>query len=119
MAYVISANYRDRSSKYRWLIRELGQDPSAALACKSVKAKGVRFADSDKIEEGFGCKIVAIAEEAEGYDFEPLEPVGMPLRFDGAYFRDPEDKKVESCENLDLSESGAILASGEVKRKSS
>lgn len=35
--FIVSANYRDRGSPYKWLIRERGKPLSSARACKQVE----------------------------------------------------------------------------------
>jgi len=57
--YIVSANYRDRTSKFRWLVRKDSDPVEAAIPCVRVVASGVVFRPSNRIEEGFGCKMVA------------------------------------------------------------
>lgn len=109
--YIISRNYRDRASPYKWLIRRSGEEPGAARACKRVEARGVRFRESDYEELGFGCAIVAEAEDAVAHDFEPLETaVGMPLHFDGDQMQTATGRPVTVCDELTLTDAGIILA---------
>lgn len=90
MAKIISANYRDRGSKYKWLIRESQQDPTEALECREVRASQVRFLRSSGIEEGFGCAIVAEAfGDIQEIGIEPakesfeIPETAVELRFNG------------------------------------
>lgn len=63
MKYVVSANYRDRASENKWLVRRADEHPDKAVPCKEVRLKDVRFRDSNEYEEGFGCKLVAFCED--------------------------------------------------------
>jgi hypothetical protein len=104
---IVSANYRNRNSAYRWLIRDENEPIESARAFKAVQAKGVRFGAS-RAEEGFGCSIVAFCDEAIGR--EPEVRV-TPLRFDGQSFRAVEGSRlVEACETLDLAPDGKMVA---------
>lgn len=80
--FVVSANYRDRNSPRRWLIRGVNEPIEAAIAWTGVIAKNLRFQDSPEAEAGFGCGVVAIAEFAEGTE-DPDAPqcVGERLEF--------------------------------------
>lgn len=90
--FIVSANYRDRSSPYRWLIREDHEPPEAARACRTVTLENARFGKSDQYEEGFGCRVVARAEKALGRDFEITV---NRLHFDGTQdFLDESGQRV-------------------------
>jgi len=87
--FVISANYRDRDSDYRWLVRRSAQRPEDAKAFKTVRAKGVIFCPSTDYERGFGCTIVIYAHEVET---EGEEPTKIKLRFRGPGYNDFVDE---------------------------
>ncbi len=107
MKKVVTTNYRDRSSPYRWLIRNLGAALGTAQAFKSVIAKGVTFTTSSASESGFGCSVVAECDTAEGTD---PEPVILALKFQTDRFVDPTGKMVPACDILTLDENGGMLA---------
>lgn len=105
--FIVSANYRDRKSAYKWLIRRIDQPLSLAIAYKKVAAKGVRFESSGK-EEGFGCSVVACCDAAIGEDREPVE---IMLRFNGSSFVNRETNNiVTSVAELILYETGDMRA---------
>ena len=104
---IVSANYRNRNSAYRWLIRDENEPVENARAFKSVRATGVHFGAS-RAEEGFGCSVVAFCEEAVGREPEAQE---IPLRFDGHDFRTVHGNRyVEACDTLDLGSDGKMVA---------
>lgn len=124
---IVSANYRDRTSKYRWLIRDESQDPRQARAFKAIDATGVAFCPSTQWESGFGCSTVAFCETAVGYgpmvtavDDEPLSHLpalidnSVPLHFNGrSFFIDKPDEGtawVPTCANLRLNSDGSMHA---------
>ncbi len=106
---IITANYRNRNSAYKWLIHDEGQSPEEARACKRVTAKNVKFQRSDDYEAGFVCNVVAVADEAEGHDFEVTHnEQGSALRFNGAYFEDHKGNAIHALEDLTLNDDGTI-----------
>ncbi len=60
--FVVSANYRNRKSEYKWLVRRYDESIDKAIPCKRVKCSNVKFEPSNKDEEGFGCHLVAVCE---------------------------------------------------------
>lgn len=106
MSYVVTPNYRNRDSEYKWLIREEGQPLESARACRRVEAHNAKFADS-KEESGFGCSVVAIAEKAIGYGFEDEE---TRLTFNGRQFVTQGNRPIYSAGELYLSDDGGITA---------
>lgn len=46
MSYVISANYRDRTSPNKWLVRKQDEPVEKAKAYKKVLAQDVKFETS-------------------------------------------------------------------------
>lgn len=107
MAFIVSANYRDRKSPFRWLIRGENEPVLAARAFKSVRATGVVFGPSNEAEQGFGCTVVAICQTAEGKYPEQQQ---VRLRFDFVSFVDPNDDVVEKCDVLELGKDGSMVA---------
>jgi len=63
--FVVSANYRDRSSSFCWLVRRYDEPIDKAVACEKVICKNVVFETSNAEEKGFGCATVAVCEEVE------------------------------------------------------
>lgn len=105
---IVSANYRDRGSPYRWLIRDEGEPLDTAKAFKSVKATGVKFERSSEEEAGFGCSIVARCETAVGHEPEPKN--STQLTFEINDFVDSGGNIVKCCEGLTLDSDGTVLA---------
>lgn len=60
--FVVSANYRNRNSNFKWLVRRIDEPIQDAVACKDVQCVGATFTDSNEDEQGFGCSRVAICE---------------------------------------------------------
>jgi len=124
MSYIISANYRDRQSKYKWLVRGESQKPEQAIPVKSVVATGVVFQGSNHYESGFGCSTVARALDVN-YHFDGYEDKwgntydGSPkvkedhqdLGFNGSYFylKDSENMR-NTLEELVLLSDGKMKA---------
>lgn len=90
---VVTANYRDRKSNLKWLIREEDQHVDRAVPFTSVIAKGVKFEPSNQNEFGFGCTVVAICQTAEGH-YKPLQDFDISkltrLRFNWNSFENAE-----------------------------
>lgn len=105
---IVSANYRDRQSPFKWLIRDEDEPIEAAKACKSVEASGIEFVNSSAGEQGFGCKTVARCEMATGIDFEQVEG---KLEFNsfGGTFWDEDGNMVTELAKLRLTEEGEIF----------
>lgn len=60
--FVVSANYRNRNSNYKWLVRRIDEPIEKAVACEDVHCIGVKFTGSNAEEKGFGCGVVAVCE---------------------------------------------------------
>ena len=106
--FIVSRNYRDRESPFKWLIRKATEAIENAKAYKNVIAERVTFSESSDGERGFGCRVVAIAESATGSDPE-LTPVA--LKFVGYEFqRTDTGESVEEVDVLELKEDGSMLA---------
>lgn len=129
--YIITANYRDRKSPYKWLVRRANEPLAAAKACKGVTASGVEFKQSRDGEDGFGCAIVAEASHATMLEIEPepstldpnrFEPLATPvtsctLEFIGYCFVDKnaqgEDRQaVDAADHLELFPDGSMFCKG-------
>jgi hypothetical protein len=65
MSYIISANYRNRNSEYKWLVRREDEDIEKAIELKTVTATGVVFQSSNQRENGYGCGRVARATDVD------------------------------------------------------
>jgi hypothetical protein len=110
---VVSANYKDRTSSRRWLIRDENQPIDAAKAFKMVKATNVTFEPSNADERGFGCARVAFCETAEGFDksqgFNKEELTEIVF---GGYdfYESKTDKVVEKVAELYLAPNGKMYA---------
>lgn len=111
MAYVISANYRDRTSPFKWLIREGGKPLDTARACKRVEATDARYTNSVDGEVHWGCRRVLVAETAQGIDYEDEQPL-RPLKFTMNGFIDQETGQPVHgrLKTLKLEADGAISA---------
>ncbi|MBP6869248.1 MAG: hypothetical protein KBC16_04060 [Candidatus Pacebacteria bacterium] len=113
---IVSANYQDRSSPLRWLIRDDSENPKRAVAVKSVIATGVTFGNSSAYESGFGCAVVAMCKSAVAAEL-PTEHKGRPLKFAGYRFVDENGAEVPACDTLFLAEDGSMYAIVATKRK--
>lgn len=102
---IVSANYNNRDSDYKWLVRDENEPAQKAVACKAVNATGVSFITSPDYEQGFGCSMVARCETAEMIDPEPR---GEPLKFNGLDFNDEYGRRVTECETLTLLPTGKM-----------
>lgn len=115
MKKVISANYRDRSSPFKWLVRDYDQHPDSAIECKRVFADEVRFETSNEIEQGFGCAIVAISEQIvvegiKGQELMGTPPAESSIYFDGHWFCPIATHQVtHEVGRLELYENGKML----------
>ena len=118
MSKIVTANYRNRDAKEKWLVRDENERPDAAIAFSTIVAKGVKFkASTGYWEEGFGCVVVAVCEEATGYDELPKElnlsaEHIIPLKFNiifGFYNFDISGV-IEKAEELYLSNTGEMWA---------
>ncbi len=78
---VVSANYKDRESEFKWLIRAEHQHSEKAKEFQFVKAIGVEFKDSNAYEIGFGCTKVAFCKIAEGSNspFEGIDQTKLTM----------------------------------------
>lgn len=114
--FIVTPNYRNRSSEYRWLVRRRGDAPDTARAFREVQMVGVQFIltafEGDlQVEDGFGCSIVALCANAIGYG---PEPQGIVLELRGHHFIAHAGKVnegvVHGAREVNLTSSGKILA---------
>ena len=77
--FVVTANYRNRKSEYKWLVRRYDESIDKAVACKRVKCSNVVFQASNKDEEGWGCHVVAVCESVS-VEY-PQTPTDLPEDF--------------------------------------
>lgn len=117
MKHIISANYLDRNSPYRWLVRREDQTPKQAVACKAVKAVNVQFVytDYNSPESALGCVRVAVTSETPV--IEGVQPPPAPtvrLSFSGGSFivNDGEKRgqEITSAKELNLAADGGMHA---------
>lgn len=87
------------------LCERVGESPKASRPVRKLKARGVTFSRSSDYETGFGCKIVALAEEVEEVEVAPV-----PLRFDHDKFLDNRGTALETVDELLLGDDGSIQA---------
>ena len=111
--HIISANYRDRKSPNRWLIRHATQEINQAQAVPSLTAQKVAFVESHGLqEEGFDCWIVGQAESAEVATDESnqIRTSETKLRFERDHFETQKGKRVDSCTSVRLTPDGSVYA---------
>lgn len=111
--FIVTPNYNNRGSEYCWLIRDASSPQNAGRACKRVVASNVEFQPTYDgnfpLEVGFGCSMVAVCDQAEGFDFEDEAPAEVDtnveglakLHFDGASFVQ-QGKVVTKLEGMTL-----------------
>ena len=112
---IVSANFNDRESPYRWLIRNVGEHPTEAVAYMSVVLTNAIFCESTAFESGFGCSIVAYCEDAVGSneDVDAAKKEACPtiLEFNGNSFYNAEKSlMVQECKTLILNTDGSMQA---------
>ncbi len=115
--YILSSNYRrsrNSTGEPRWLFRHHEQDASQAIAVAWVDATDVEFKQSNEVEAGFGCAIVAYCKNAT-YHF-PTTPAGVHLQelffddIESVFRRKFDGKIIHKCARLILEPSGQIFA---------
>lgn len=114
--FIVSANYRNRKSKNRWLMRSAEQKPKEAKALTSVAATEIRFKKSKAEELGFGCYMIAEAQTVEvskAVDND-IRVGEVKLLFclvsQRAWFQTVDGVKVDSCVSLRLTPNGSMYA---------
>lgn len=107
---IISRNYLNRNSAYKWLVRDQNEPKEKAVACKAVKAGNIEFKASNEWESGFGCSTVAWAEDAEIIDPELKATDKTELKFNGQSFETSDGRHVRKARALELTPEGKMLA---------
>jgi hypothetical protein len=112
MSFVVSANYRNRGSEYRWLVRGSDEPIDKAIACKRVEMQDVKFQKSSEEEVGFGCNIVAVCDTVEVFEKEEPKPEPTPVRllFGWNTFFNPENRAVTRAKSVTLGDDGSVMA---------
>lgn len=105
---IVSRNYRDRDSDDLWLLRDADTSPDAAQPVSSIVATSVAFCASSRIEVGFGCRVIALCGTVE--PGHPPSEEGVQLHFNGAFFEDPDGRRVIKCDKLILNADGSMYA---------
>lgn len=105
---VVSPNYRDRKSEFKWLIRDQNDHPDKAVAFKNVTAVGVTFGPSNAHELGYGCAIVAYCTTAIGTNHMEDDP--NRITFTGFNFVDSKGQQISTAPYLRLDENGKMFA---------
>lgn len=70
--FVVSANYVDRKSPVKWLVREDSTPSAMAEPTSAVIARDVTFGPSNEYENGWGCSIVANAKSIPSSAHRPF-----------------------------------------------
>ena len=119
--FVVAANFLDRKSPFKWLVRKSDEPLSSYVRCKAVVARNVTFIDSPAGEQGFGCATVAFCDEVMVSDVDPTQQfesseIPVPedqlrkLHFGGVSFYDDECYyQVDTLKTLKLTERGGML----------
>ncbi len=107
---IVSANYRDRKSDLKWLIREEGQHPDQAKEVSSITATGVKFEHSSHQERGFGCTVVAVCETAVLTPASTMDVSGQRIHFNGwdGFYEKETEARVYGCGRLTLNSDGSM-----------
>ena len=108
---VISANYLDRNSDLRWLVRQPGQAPQDGQLLTSLRVDGdVSFIPGGLLEAWWGCVQVAVTKAKIITDLGEVDPLPDRLTFNGKRFIDAQQNVVERVKSLDLRPDGKIFA---------
>jgi len=102
--YIVSANYRDRKSRARWLVRKETEKPEEAQEFRTVYATGVTFRPNEE-EARFGCALVAVCETVGNWDRIPEEAQCLFFNMSG-YFVNFFGQRVDQCAQLFLENGG-------------
>lgn len=103
MNFIVSRNYRDRGDHRRWLVRLSGQHPDRAKPVEKIRCYNVRFQPSEVFEEGFGCRVVAVAKNVVFTTCDDDISAFVPIVFDYDKFL-MDGRKVETVAVLNLDE---------------
>lgn len=109
---ILSANYRDRGAKKRWLLRGFKEEPELAREHAALVATDVIFGPSTDYEVGFGCSKVAKCKEVTRYRKSTPPKAATRLRFNGLdfYVDGGSGRPVQRCKQLILLADGSMYA---------
>lgn len=111
---IVSANYQDRESSLKWLVRDEGAPLESAIAYSSLVASGVVFTESGDEERGFGCRVVALCDAVtigkKTTKKMRLQENFEPIIFTGVRFRREDGETLEKCHSLQLLPTGEMYA---------
>lgn len=112
---VVTANYRDRKSKLKWLVRDEDQPIHLAVPFNAIMATGVEFKPSNEDEEGFGCTMIALCKTVEGYyeplkNFEPKQLARLQFNWNSFVMLGEFPKEISEVEVLYLNADGHMYA---------
>lgn len=105
LAFVVSANYFDRSSTDNWRMRTATQTPKESVAYPFLIAKDVTFTCSVGYpEDEYGCRLLALCGEATGYITPQAfdKAALVQLHYQGTYFTGEQDQPVYGADELYL-----------------
>lgn len=107
--YIVSANYRDKTSRKTWLVRREAEPIASAREVEFLVAVDVEFIVSDPEEAGFGCRVVAKCGDVV---FPVRNPKHLPSRltFNEDRFEDSYGKKILHVHRLALRSDGNVTA---------
>lgn len=113
-AKIVSANYLDRNSELKWLVRDKKESADSAKPVRTVIAKNVNFIDSNDFERGFGCGRVALCKSTVKSDTDNFEVPDTAIQIFFAGYRFVDNKYagnvVEKCKTLYLRSDGKMFA---------
>jgi hypothetical protein len=117
MKTTISANYLNRRSPKKWLVRQSDELPIEATIARCVVATNVKFELATKVEAELGCSHTAVTDEPVTVHVGgAIDTSGMRrLRYECGNFIPAESVRpchdgIHSVEKLVLCEDGSIFA---------
>ena len=113
--FVVTANYNDRGSQDKWLIRGFDEKLTKVVGHPFIQATNVKLVSSYDYPEGkaTGCTMLALCETATGHkEAPPFDKEQMTrLKFCSHYFWDPKkDECVYGMSELYLDTDGHMYA---------
>lgn len=121
--YIITRNYLDGPSRERgrYLVREVGTPPEQAIRTNQVRASGVSFERTGAegpfaFEAGFGCGVVAVAQDATYKALGTAKSKPIPEGFSqlvlnwNRFVTTDTAQPVEKVTQLNLEPNGCIYA---------
>ena len=111
--FIVSGNYLERDSRFRWLIRKSEELSDHAVACRAIALTNVSMRPSNEIEYGFGCQVVAAAELATPAIATLSRPndatrLFFKETFSSPGFRDGNDVLIHSFDRMWLLSDGSV-----------